>query len=273
MRSSRIGLVLLLCLLWVGSPPRAQSACDPALESYAELRCELDATRSPALCDPLHPTLRRTVNRRVKQALRGAARAEASRKVRRSLQRVDASLEKIRKKARRLRRADRIPETCALTVSQRIATLRSLVSVLLAAVPTAPPGLPGFVAGYAGWPRLNDEPIPPRQGGDAHLGTKNVYVNQDRMALAPAGAQVFPYPDGTILVKESTRPGADFVGLVAVMRKRSGSDPAHGDWLFVEYSRTSATARFRLLARDGVCFGCHQAALDSDWVFTTLPPP
>lgn len=126
--------------------------------------------------------------------------------------------------------------------------------------PRAPRGVPGYVAGYRTWTRLNDAPIPPRSS-DPHNGTKNVFVSRERRASGR-------FPDGTIVVKEATRPGADFIGLIAVMRKERGADPAHGDWVFVEYTRDAARERFQEIASGAVCWTCHAGALDSDYVFT-----
>lgn len=137
------------------------------------------------------------------------------------------------------------------------------------------PGLPAYTAGFQAWDRLNNQPIPPnspqtaRVGFDAHLGTKNVRVNRDRDRLARIGAGGRrPYPDGTILVKEARTD--DFVSLIAIMRKISGTDPAHGDWVFIEYKRSSADAPFTTEPRlmGSLCWSCHQIAEDTDWVFT-----
>jgi hypothetical protein len=128
--------------------------------------------------------------------------------------------------------------------------------------PAAPlPGIPADLAGYESWTRINAAPIPPRER-DPHSGTKNVY------ASAPPGPDGV-FPDGAIVVKDANRPGRDHLGLVAVMRKVAGVDPAHGDWEFVEYARESADASFTVLARDGVCWGCHAGAADADWVWTS----
>jgi hypothetical protein len=126
------------------------------------------------------------------------------------------------------------------------------------------PGLPAFTAGYRGGIKLNSSPIPPRESGDAHLGTKNVFVSKP---IGPNGR----FPNGTIVVKEASRPGTDFIGLIATMRKVKGADPAHNDWIFVEWARDDPNERFTELARDGVCWGCHAGALDSDYVFTAAP--
>ena len=132
------------------------------------------------------------------------------------------------------------------------------------------PGLPNDVAGYTQWLKLNAEPIPPAPGGDPHNGTKNVHVNQTRDTIAPNGTQQFPYPDGSIVVKEASRPGKDYVGLIAIMRKKAGADPDHNDWQFIEYVRNAPDAEFRVIAQDGICWGCHAGAKDIDYVFTEL---
>ncbi len=132
------------------------------------------------------------------------------------------------------------------------------------------PGLPEDVAGYETWLKLNAEPIPPVPGGDPHNGTKNVFVNKDRDTIAPDGEQQFPYPDGSIVVKEATRPNKDYIGLIAIMRKVEGSDPEHNDWEFIEYTRNAADADFTVLARDRICWGCHARVEDMDYVFTEL---
>jgi ABC-type transport system substrate-binding protein len=130
--------------------------------------------------------------------------------------------------------------------------------------PSAPqprplPGLPGYTAGFEEWLRLSAGSIPPRESGDAHLGTKRVWTTERR-----DGAR---YPDGTIILKSALRPGKDFIGLVAIMRKRAGFDPEHNDWQFVEYTRESADARFELTARGTVCWSCHVGAAETDYVW------
>ena len=132
------------------------------------------------------------------------------------------------------------------------------------------PGLPEDVAGYAQWLKLNAEPIPPVPGGDPHNGTKNVYVNKTRADIAPTGEQQFPYPDGSIVVKDAIRPGKDYIGLIAIMRKKAGVAPDHNDWEFIEYVRNAPDAEFRVIAKDRVCWGCHARVEDIDYVFTEL---
>lgn len=146
------------------------------------------------------------------------------------------------------------------TTEEATATEETTTEAEAAPPPRAPPGVPRYVAGYRRWEKLNDAPIPPRDA-DPHNGTKDVYASNERRADGS-----FPY--GTIVVKEAARPGADFIGLIAIMRKRRNADPEHNDWVFVEYTREAADARYGLQARDAVCWSCHVGALDDDYVFT-----
>jgi hypothetical protein len=127
-------------------------------------------------------------------------------------------------------------------------------------IPAPLPGLPKSIAGYQAWIKLNKAPIAPRDS-DPHLGTKEVYASKEMRSNGL-------FPNGTIIVKEATRPGKDFLGLIAIMRKQRGADPAHNDWLFVEYTRDSRKEEFTELASGAVCYGCHVGAEETDYVFT-----
>jgi hypothetical protein len=159
-----------------------------------------------------------------------------------------------------------------LPVTSTTATTTSITTSTTSTTIPFLPGLPPDVTGYQSWLRLNAALIGVHPGGDAHFGTKNVYANQPRETLAPGGVQRLPYPDGTILVKESTRPGRDFIGLVSIMRKRAGSDPLHGDWQFIEYGRSSARDPFVVVGQDVICWTCHAFVASRDWVYTLLDP-
>ena len=121
------------------------------------------------------------------------------------------------------------------------------------------PGLPAYTAGYRSWWRLNARPIGPRNS-DPHLGTKNVYASK----LPRTGTR---FPPGAVIVKEASRPGKRFVGLIAVMRKIRGSNPQHNDWRMIEWTRASPRARFSKLAEGQICTSCHMTARRKDYVF------
>ena len=88
-----------------------------------------------------------------------------------------------------------------------------------------------------------------------------MYVSREQLANGR-------YPADTIVVKDAVRPGADFIGLIAIMRKEPGADPAHRNWVFVEYTRDARDEPFQEVASGAVCWSCHMGALDNDYVFT-----
>jgi hypothetical protein len=103
--------------------------------------------------------------------------------------------------------------------------------------------------------RLNALPIPPT-ARDPHAGTKNVYVCHTATTRPP-------FPDGTLVVKQSTRPGESFPWLVATARKHAGA------WSWDEYTRNFADEDLvHNLAAESVCTGCHVRARAQDWIFT-----
>ncbi len=132
-------------------------------------------------------------------------------------------------------------------------------------------GLPSDVAGYAErCTRLNATPIPSKGEDDPHEGTKNVYAcNVDPGALRDAaGRPVLPYPEGTLLVKESVQDGQGFVWVLALMRKQGGR------WEWAEYQRNFADQDFgRLAVPESLCMDCHAQVEAADWVFTPFDAP
>jgi hypothetical protein len=132
--------------------------------------------------------------------------------------------------------------------------LASAVAVV-ALASTSANGLPAYTNGYAKWPRLNKKPFTSTGPlSSAHQGVKNVYASKRKV-----GAK---YPNGTVIVKTIVKPGTKYVGQFAVMRKLNGR------WRFIEYERSSATARYTLLAQGQLCQNCHMQARANDFVFT-----
>lgn len=105
---------------------------------------------------------------------------------------------------------------------------------------------------------MNAEPIDGRTHGRA-----NIYVNQERSEIAPDGELNYPFPDGTVIVKEVLD-----IDLIAIMRKVNGVDPDHGDWQWIEYGAGGSVA-----GKDAACWGCHGDAKSTDYVFTGLDAP
>lgn len=121
--------------------------------------------------------------------------------------------------------------------------------------------LPEDIPGYADrCVRMNAVPIP-RYDSDPHKGTKNVYGCGISQALLETNNR--PFPEGTLIVKESTREGESFPWLIATARKQGGA------WHWDEYTRNFADEDFRHgLAGESICTGCHVRAQAADWIFT-----
>jgi hypothetical protein len=142
-----------------------------------------------------------------------------------------------------------VPPTTAATTTTTAATTTSVAS--------GPP-TPSEVVGFREWLKMNLEPVE----GRTH-GLTNIYINQTRAAIAPSGQLTFPFPYGTVVVKEGLSDG-----LVSIMRKTKGADPAHDDWQWAEY-RPDGT----IVGKDDACWTCHTNAKAKDWVFTALAAP
>jgi Cytochrome P460 len=135
-----------------------------------------------------------------------------------------------------------------------VAALASAVAVVAMASTTAN-GLPAYTDGYANWPRLNKKPFTTTGPlSSAHSGVKNVYASKRKVGTR--------FPNGTVIVKTIVKPGTKYVGQFAVMRKVAGR------WRFIEYERSSPTARYTLLAQGQLCTSCHVMARANDYVFT-----
>jgi hypothetical protein len=127
--------------------------------------------------------------------------------------------------------------------------------VVVASARTRANGLPSYTDGWQKWQKVNGKPF--RSTGplsSAHTGLKNVYASKRRVGRT--------YPNGTVIVKTIVRPGTTFVGQFAVMRKVAGR------WRFIEFERSSKTARYTLLAQGQLCVDCHMEAKSNDYVFT-----
>ena len=145
--------------------------------------------------------------------------------------------------------APSVPTTSEETTTEKDTTTE--------ARPKQLPGLPRFTAGYTEWAKLATD-IPPRDS-DPHLGTKDVFASRERSGNR--------FPVGTVIVKHATRPGKNFIGLVATMRKSKGADPEHNDWVFVEWTRESGDEPFVETASGAVCWSCHVGAEQADYVW------
>ena len=140
----------------------------------------------------------------------------------------------------------------AVAIVTAVALAAAAVVVAMAA--TSANGLPAYTNGYQKWPKLNRKPFATCGYPCAHSGVKNVYASKRKVERR--------FPNGTVIVKTIVRPRTRFVGQFAVMRK------VNGRWRYVEFERSSPTARYTVLAQGQLCQSCHMRARASDYVFT-----
>src|SRR6185369_5792457 len=125
-----------------------------------------------------------------------------------------------RRHRRRLQRRQQAREIIPTAATPGARRLIAVATVAACALGGCGATLPYDVGDYeTRCTRLNLEPIPPHED-DRHHGFKNVYAcNVDRERLR---ANRRPFPEGTLIVKESRRPNESFVWLIALARKHGG---------------------------------------------------
>jgi plastocyanin len=145
---------------------------------------------------------------------------------------------------------------------------------------TAPPGapsgagsgIPAEIEPYRSWTKMNAAPL--TDPSNPRAGAKNTFVNltpaQLRDIVGSGGRVQQPFPDGTIVVRETLDPDAGFVRILFVQRKDAAQARTKG-WVFSGFARNTATDAYQPLPiADPVvrCLNCHEQVRHSDQVFT-----
>lgn len=145
-----------------------------------------------------------------------------------------------------------------------------VVAILVASAQQA--GVPADLDQYRTWTKMNaallTDPSNPR------AGPKNTFINLSsnelREILGPGGHARKPFPEGTIVIRESLDLTAGFVTVLFVMRKNSKAVETKG-WDFSGLSRRAADQPFQPvpLTPNPVlrCLACHQQVRATDFVF------
>ncbi len=161
-----------------------------------------------------------------------------------------------------------------LLIALLTAGLGLVTSMLIGASAQTGPsaGIPSEIENYRSWTKMNsillNDPSNPR------AGQKNTFINQSHNQLkeifAPGGRVQKPFPDGTIVVRESLDPAEGFVRVLFVQRKDSSVARTKG-WVFTGFLRSTAKEPYQPLAiPDPVarCLDCHAQVRNTDFVFT-----
>jgi plastocyanin len=147
----------------------------------------------------------------------------------------------------------------------------AIVLVTLASA-GAQQGVPAEIEPYRAWTKMNGAPL--TDPSNPRAGPKNTFINlspaQLREIIGPGARDRKPYPDGTIIVRESLDVDTGFVRVLFVQKKDSNAARTKG-WVFSGFSRSRADEPFQPLAvPDPVarCLNCHEQMRASDLVFT-----
>ncbi len=133
-------------------------------------------------------------------------------------------------------------------------------------------GGPAEITEYRTWTKVNrtalTDPSNPR------AGPKNTFINlspaQLREIVGPGARNRKPFPDSTIVVRESLDVDAGFVRVLFVQKKDSSAVRTKG-WAFSGFTRNRADEPYQPLPiPDPVarCLNCHEQMRASDLVFT-----
>ena len=132
--------------------------------------------------------------------------------------------------------------------------------------------IPVEIQPYRTWTKMNA--IPLTDPSNPRAGPKNTFVNLSpgelRDILGPGGRALKPFPNGTVIVRESLNPTEGWVSVLFVQRKDSAATRTKG-WVFSAFSRSAGDAPFQpLMFADPVvrCLDCHAQVKNADFVFT-----
>jgi hypothetical protein len=103
-----------------------------------------------------------------------------------------------------------------------------------------------------------------------------ITVRMNDVALTAFSANAFPYPMGSVVVKEkhlgsdwADRPRGRIVsppeGIGGMVKRSPGYDPEHGDWEYFYFEDPSKIEQGKIES----CVGCHSSAKVKDYVFGT----
>jgi hypothetical protein len=100
------------------------------------------------------------------------------------------------------------------------------------------------------------------QGQHPHGAFLTTYVSPG--ALKAIDSKAGTIPAGEFVIKENYSPEKKLAA-ITVMYKKSGYDPAGGDWFWLKFKPDGTIEKE---GKVGGCIGCHAAVKPNDWLFT-----
>lgn len=154
----------------------------------------------------------------------------------------------------------------------RVVLLAAGVMVTAVWLAYAQSDVPANFGAYRTFTKMNTSVL--ADPSNPRAGPKNTFANlspdQLRAIVGTGGRTRQPFPDGTIIVRESLHPTEGWVQVLFVMRKDSSVTATKG-WVFSGFIRQAADRPFAPLefANPSTrCLFCHAQMKASDYVFT-----
>lgn len=106
------------------------------------------------------------------------------------------------------------------------------------------------------------------QAINSELKPSNIHGSQVKTFIDKTGIEnyqnkTFPYPEGTVSIKESFDSKGELNRLY-IMKKIEGYDPEHNDWYYGVMSPEGVASKSGRLSS---CISCHEGAKDKDYLF------
>lgn len=120
---------------------------------------------------------------------------------------------------------------------------------------------------YDAWTFITEEQGASPSLGQAHQGNnedavRRVFENPDNTR-----SENGEFPVGTIFLKETRDGDGNVIELTAMAKRGNDYDPDHNNWEYFMLDPATGDIANRGLF-EGMCWGCHQSASGTDYVFT-----
>lgn len=132
------------------------------------------------------------------------------------------------------------------------------------------------IESYESWTKVNDQTLTGDETGTlgrrihgGETGFREVFANSVGAPVA-AGEASLPYPEGSVLVKETYQAAdgekGELADVTVMVKREAGYDEINGDW---EWIVLNDSLEVQNQGRIDMCANCHAAAADIDFAFTT----
>jgi hypothetical protein len=122
-------------------------------------------------------------------------------------------------------------------------------------------------ANYDAWTFITEKQGPGPSLGMAHQGNNEDAVRKVFQKENSSRSDNGQYPVGTIFFKETKDGDGNIIEMTGMAKRGNEFDPDHNNWEWFMLNPENGQIADRGLF-DGMCWGCHLSASNTDYVFT-----